>query len=87
MPQVTKQQLTSYKQVTAGDSITCERSHGYDWLLTVGKEYKVIRAEPNPFGMYQSDCVTVTSDDQRKEVTAHITRFSKQIKTAKKGTN
>ena len=71
------QQLTSYKQVSVGDTIICNAAYGYNYLLTEGKEYKVLATEPNPFGMYQRDYVTVQSDNPNKTVTAHITRFSK----------
>ena len=71
------QQLTSYKQVAIGDTIICHAAYGYNYLLTEGKEYKVLATEPNPFHMYQRDYVTVQSDNPNKTVTAHITRFSK----------
>ena len=71
------QQLTSYKQVSVGDTIICNAASGYHYLLTEGKEYKVISAEPNPFHRYQRDYVTVQSDNPNKTVTTHITRFSK----------
>ena len=71
------QQLTSYNQVSIGDTIICSSAYGYNYLLTEGKEYKVLATEPNPFGMYQRDYVTVQSDNHNKKVTAHLTRFSK----------
>ena len=67
-------QLTSYKEVSVGDTIIC--TAGYSYPLTNGKEYKVLAVEPNPFGMYQRDYVTVQSDNPNKKVTAHVTRFS-----------
>ena len=71
------QQLTSYKQVSVGDTIICNAAYGYRSYLTEGREYKVISAEPNPFGMYQRDYVTVQSDNPNKKITAHLTRFTK----------
>ena len=71
------QQLTSYKQVSIGDTIICHAAYGYHYLLTEGKEYKVLATEPNPFAMSQRDYVTVQSDNPNKTVTAHLTRFSK----------
>ena len=71
------QQLKSYKQVSVGDTIICNAASGYHYLLTEGKEYKVLAAEPNPFLMYERDYVTVQSDNPNKEITAHLTRFSK----------
>ena len=70
------QQLTSHTQVSIGDTIICHAAYSYHYLLTEGKEYKVIAVEPNPFGMYQIDYVTVQSDNPNRTVTAHITRFS-----------
>ena len=87
MAQVTKKQLTSFTQVTTGDTVICEANYGYEWELTIGEEYKVLRSEPNPFGMYRRDCLTVTTDNPNRTVTAHITRFSKIIELTKKGTN
>ena len=71
------QQLKSYKQVSVGDTIICNTAYGYRSYLTEGREYKVLATEPNPFGMYERDYVTVQSDNPNKTVTAHITRFSK----------
>lgn len=75
------QQLTSYNQVSIGDTIICSASYGCSHLLTEGKEYKVLATEPNPFGMYQRDYVTVQSDNPNKQVTAHLTRFTKLIES------
>ena len=71
------QQLTSYKQVSVGDTIICNAAYGYHSYLTEGREHKVISVEPNPFHLYQRDYVTVQTDKPNKEITAHITRFSK----------
>ena len=71
------QQLTSHKQVSVGDTIICNTAYGYRSYLTEGREYKVISVEPNPSGMCLRDYVTVQSDNPNKEVTAHLTRFSK----------
>lgn len=70
------QQLTSCKQVSVGDTIICHAAYGYHPLLTEGKEYKVLAIEPNPFGMYQRDYVTVESDIKNHNVTSHLKRFS-----------
>ena len=78
------QQLTSYKQVSVGDTIICNAAYGYHYLLTEGREYKVLATEPNPFHVYQRDYVTVQSDNPNKAVTAHLTRFSKQIERPSK---
>ena len=77
MENLTKKQLTSFTQVTPGDTVICEANHGCEWGLTIGEEYKVLRSEPNPFGMSQRDYITVTTDNSDRTVTAHITRFSK----------
>ena len=77
MSQVTKKQLTSFTQVTAGDKIICMASYGYDHLLTEGLSYEVISSEPNIFSSYGTDYVTVTTDILNRTVTAHVTRFSK----------
>ena len=70
------QQLTSYKEVSVGDTIICTAAYSCP-LLTEGKEYIVLSVEPSPFGFYQRDYVTVQSDNPNKEITAHLTRFSK----------
>ena len=77
MKDTTLQRLTSYNQVSVGDIIICDTAYRYHHLLTEGKEYKILSIVPNPFGMYQRDYVTVQSDNPNKEITAHLTRFSK----------
>ena len=78
---ITNKQLTSHKEVSVGDKIICNASYGYHHLLTEGKAYEVVAVEANPFGMDYIDYVTVVSDNPKKKVTAHVTRFGKPIET------
>ena len=80
---ITNKQLTSHKEVSIGDKIICNANYGYHYLLTEGKEYEVVAVEANPFGLGQSDYVTVVSDNPNRKVTAHLTRFGKPIETTK----
>ena len=73
------QQLTSYKQVSVGDTIICNTAHSSRRLLTKGKAYKVLAIEPNTSTPIGQDYVTVQSDKPNRTVTAYITRFSRQI--------
>ena len=80
---IINKQLTSYKEISVGDKIICNSNYGYDGLLTIGKEYEVVSAQANPFGMYEHDYVTIVSDNPNREVTAYLTRFGKPLKSPK----
>lgn len=55
--------------------VICTDNSGYQYTLTEGKVYEVVREEP---GTFTSDVYVVVIGDNGKEVAGHKYRFSKE---------